>query len=62
MTDYTRSLRLDKRLLRRRGWIDSSELERELGSLPDVASKIQPPEEPEPEAGAPSRPEGSSSA
>jgi hypothetical protein len=32
-------LRLDRRLIRRRGWIGKAELERELGNLPDAASK-----------------------
>jgi hypothetical protein len=32
-------LRLDRRLIRRRGWIGQSELERELASLPDSAAK-----------------------
>jgi hypothetical protein len=32
-------LRLDRRLIRRRSWISSEELERELGALPDVAHK-----------------------
>lgn len=35
-------LRLDRRLLRRRGWISSSEMERELAALPDVADKAEP--------------------
>ena len=32
-------LRLDRRLIQRRGWIDEEELSRELESLPDVADK-----------------------
>ena len=32
-------LRLDRRLIRRRGWIGQAELERELAGLPDVAVK-----------------------
>ena len=39
MTDFNRSLRLDRRLTRRRGWISPEELERELEALPDVADK-----------------------
>jgi hypothetical protein len=35
-------LRLDRRLIRRRGWIAEDELEREIESLPDVASKAAP--------------------
>jgi hypothetical protein len=56
LSDAKQNLRLDKRLIRRRGWIRPEELERELGSLPDVSDKIQPVEEPAQggEAGAPS--------
>ena len=44
-------LRLDRRLLRRRGGITGEALERELAALPDVSDKIAPPEpEPEPPA------------
>jgi len=32
-------LRLDRRLIRRRGHMSQEELERALGALPDVASK-----------------------
>lgn len=32
-------LRLDRRLIRRRGWIGKAELERELTGLPDVGGK-----------------------
>ena len=32
-------LRLDRRLIRRRGWIGESELARELSGLPDIAHK-----------------------
>ena len=28
--DHTRKLKLDRRLLRRRGWVDPKELEKEL--------------------------------
>lgn len=34
-----RNLRLDKRLMRRRGWISPEELEKELAALPDGSSK-----------------------
>jgi hypothetical protein len=46
LPDTKSNLRLDKRLIRRRGWISSEDLRRELDSLPDVSAKIQPPEEP----------------
>jgi hypothetical protein len=39
VTEYDRNLRLDRRLIRRRGWIPEEELERELEALPDVAEK-----------------------
>ena len=50
-------LRLDHRLIRRRGHMSQEELERALGALPDVASKavtvrveeVARPETPEPE-------------
>ena len=32
-------LRLDRRLMRRRGWMSSTELERSLDQLPDVSHK-----------------------
>lgn len=40
-----RNLRLDRRLLDRRGWIGREELERALAELPDVSDKIAPAEE-----------------
>jgi hypothetical protein len=43
--DYTRNLQFDRRLLRRRGWVDSEELEKELADLPDVSHKAQLPGE-----------------
>ncbi len=59
--DYTRKLKFDRRLLRRRGWVDPEELEKELADLPDVSHKAQPldgdeepsqePEEPPPQDG-----------
>lgn len=39
------SLRLDRRLLYRRGWISDEERARALAELPDVSDKIAPPEE-----------------
>ena len=52
--DHTRKLRLDRRLLRRRGWVDPMELEKELADLPDVSHKAQPLDEDE---GSPQEPE-----
>ena len=50
-------LRLDRRLQRRRGWIDDQRLQEEIASLPDVADKIDDRPEPEPaEAPAPAEP------
>lgn len=49
MSDQDYGLKLDRRLLRRRGWIDPAELERELEALPDVSDKVQPPDADEPE-------------
>ena len=46
--DDNRKLKLDRRLLRRRGWIDPEELEKELADLPDVSHKAQPQGEEEP--------------
>ncbi len=40
----TSKLKLDRRLIRRRGWISKEELERELAALPDVSAKIADPE------------------
>jgi hypothetical protein len=37
--DSMRNLRLDKRLLRRRGWVAPEELGKELEGLPDVSAK-----------------------
>ncbi|MCH2172157.1 hypothetical protein MK489_15335 [Myxococcota bacterium] len=36
----TEHLKLDRRLLNRRGWIDKAELERALDELPDSAHNI----------------------
>ncbi len=44
--DSIRNLRLDKRLLRRRGWIRQEELSQELADLPDAtasAEYVDPP-------------------
>ena len=40
--ESTRRLRLDQRLIRRRGWVSEEELQRELAALPDVSHKIAP--------------------
>lgn len=40
-----RALALDRRLLRRRGWIAPETLEQELANLPDVSDRIAEPEE-----------------
>lgn len=40
-----RALALDRRLIRRRGWVPAAELERELAALPDVSDQIAEPEE-----------------
>ena len=39
--DHTHKLKFDRRLLRRRGWVDPEELEKELADLPDVSHKAQ---------------------
>lgn len=40
-----RKLRLDSRLIGRRGWIDKQDLDRELEALPDVSEKMAAKEE-----------------
>lgn len=40
-----RKLRLDRRLIDRRGWISPQALQQELDALPDVSAKIAPVEE-----------------
>ena len=44
--DDLRKLRLDRRLVDRRGWISREEFERELAALPDVSQKVAPAEAP----------------
>ncbi len=39
--DHLKGLRLDRRALRRRGWITPEELRRELAALPDLTDKIE---------------------
>ena len=57
--EATERLRLDRRLLDRRGWITKVEREKELAALPDVSDKIAPPDEESSEdASATSSPEG----
>jgi hypothetical protein len=56
--DTIRKLKFDRRLLRRRGWVDPAELAKELADLPDVSQKAviggqeegSPPEPGEPPA------------
>ena len=43
--DAMQKLRLDRRLIRRRGWVSKAELEKELESLPDVSDKIASPDD-----------------
>jgi hypothetical protein len=49
--DSMQKLRLDRRLIKRRGWIDSKQLDQALEKLPDVAHKIAEPEADVEEAG-----------
>jgi len=42
------NLRLDRRLMHRRGWASKAEREKQLDALPDVSHKIAPPEEQRP--------------
>jgi len=52
--DSIEKLKIDRRLIHRRGWISNSELQKQLEALPDVSDKIAPPEDSEDEAEAPS--------
>lgn len=36
-----RNIRLDRRLLQRRGWIQAEQLDEELSALPDVSEKAR---------------------
>jgi len=45
--ESTSKLRLDRRMARRRGWIDKAELAREIDSLPDISSKVAGGDDPE---------------
>jgi hypothetical protein len=50
--DALQQLRLDRRLIKRRGWISQAELEKAIEALPDVSDKVSPPDEEAPaEAG-----------
>jgi len=50
--DALQQLRLDRRLIKRRGWISQAELEKAMEALPDVSDKVAPPDEEAPrEAG-----------
>jgi len=39
--DDIRKLKFDRRLLRRRGWVDPTDLAKELADLPDVSHKAE---------------------
>jgi len=39
--DSIRKLKFDRRLQRRRGWVDPTELAKELADLPDVSHKAE---------------------
>jgi len=45
--DSTRKLKVDRRLIHRRGWISKNELQKQLDALPDVSDKIAAPDESE---------------
>jgi len=45
--EHLSHLKLDRRMLRRRGWVPQRELDKELSALPDVADKAKPPDEDE---------------
>ncbi len=38
--EHLKGVRLDRRALRRRGWLNQEDLKRELEALPDVSEKI----------------------
>ena len=62
--DSMKALRLDRRLLNRRGWITQADLDKQLSALPDVADKVQvveaTPESPAPDASDTDGPESTS--
>lgn len=58
MLDLASKLRLDRRLLRRRGWITQEQLAKDLKALPDVAEKAEQIDSPQLKAAAERAPEG----
>jgi hypothetical protein len=54
LDDALRDLKLDRRMLERRGWITRQELAAAMTALPDSADKVAPQEE----TPAPPRSEG----
>jgi hypothetical protein len=53
--DAIRTMKLDRRLASRRGWISEADLARALNELPDVKGKAaEPPPAPEPPQEPPS--------
>jgi hypothetical protein len=48
LQDSIRSLKLDRRLRNRRGWVSDQELSRALEQLPDVKEKAAEPAPPPP--------------
>jgi len=55
LDEALRDLKVDRRMLERRGWITRQELAIALAALPDVAEKVAPQEE---APAAPPRSEG----
>jgi hypothetical protein len=53
--EATEKLRLDRRLIRRRGWISAGDVDKALAGLPDVSHKIAAAEE----SGTPAAPPAS---
>jgi hypothetical protein len=54
-------LKMDRRLIGRRGWISDEDLEAELARLPDAADKVMTSAQDEQSEGAPGEGAGSSS-
>jgi hypothetical protein len=52
LKDAIRTLKLDRRLVNRRGWIEEGELTRALAELPDVKGKAAEPAPPPAPSGA----------
>jgi hypothetical protein len=59
--DSNRNLKFDRRLLRRRGWVDPKELEKELADLPDVSHKAVSQDSGEESSNGPEEPLGQDS-